>query len=235
VKNLAIIRDSVIESLSNYFPSDDYRLDDLFIEDKIIDIRSELIKQYIEASKRVPIGFYQKILCIELKCKNAAECVTGFPHPSIVWYFETPSIISDNIKGVSIKYLGGLDMLSPFKPIGLSTFGEIGLSGLLYHPNITYYTYSGVNENGQHEILVKNPPTGGSKYFGMIALFADPISAAQLCNTSHTDEFIPREYIYKIELLVKKDILSTLGIPLDKINNATDNTTDGQIRQDKSE
>ena len=213
--------------------SDDTLLpDEEWILDKMNDVRANIIREVFTQTRKLDDMLYQQRDCIELECREIV-CVTDLPYRSergesisdrdiksgdIQYFIHLPEL-QGGIGWHNIKYLGLSDYKTGFERKSLIGFNNH--EGALYTGREPAYTITdGIqSENGGPEALVRNAPTAGVKFLGIIAIFSGPTT---LCDTRLEDDYpLTDDLINRLELLVVRDILSTLGLPLDAYNDAS--------------
>jgi hypothetical protein len=208
-KSLEKIIYSIKEELSGYIITDDTLYDDEYIKDKIMSAREAIIKD-LYRNKLLNESYYQRLCCLEVNCVEAACNFEGTPIYSGDSYnvIEIPSLI----KGVgwdNIINLGTTDLNIKLQRVTFDGF--MSSDGALY--TSTYPIYTIVD----NKALLKNIPLG-TKFLCGIMLLYDPTEA---CNWEDNKDY-PIDDSYKLEMLVKKDILSVMGIVGDEINDGRD-------------
>lgn len=209
-KTLAEIGYSIRNQVKGHFSSDDERIDILLVYKMMNDVRSVLIQQELRA-KSIDEGFYQEVSCLEVKC-GEIEC-KGLKSGDVEYYVDLPPLelgIAEN----GIKYFGGVDRVSPFNPKSFQ--------GWQY---AKYSKYTGKSPNYTivgDKALLGNLPSTDMKFMSIIGIFEDPIDLG--CYKLKEDDVypIPAYLIHKLELICIKQLLSTINITPDEVNNTTD-------------
>lgn len=208
-KTLQKIIDSIKLDL-HILVDDDLLADaDEFIADKIHAIRETLIREEYDQRRYVDDKYYQFTNCIEVECfKNT--CTIGgitITTPFILWKATLGKLMS-GIAFNDIKYLGTGDFNTPFDRLPFESFALNEGSGI-WTSDLPCYTLVG------EEALFKNLDEKTRLLFGVL-LLSNPVNA---CSYSD-DKIYPVPSEYKLELLVKKDLLQTWNIPVDQLNDA---------------
>lgn len=207
-KTLKQIIDSVKIDLQVF--SDDHKLANLddFIADKIHGLRKTLIRDFYNSNKYVDDSFYQFQNCIEVTCEKKS-CTIGnvtVTTPFVVWKAELPKLMT-GVAWSNIRYLGLMDYSKNFSRVSFDQFRET--SGL-WTENEPQFTLV------ESTILLKNVAET-TKLLGAVLLLDTPLDSCAF--KVSTDPYpVPSEY--HLELLVKKDLLSTWNIPYDEVNDA---------------
>lgn len=197
---------SILESIKGYHITDDNEIPLEWIVKKINDINAILIDEDFKQGKSLE-SYMQKLCCIEVLCERT-EC-EGIPSGDVIFYSEIPRL-NTKIGNKNISYLGLSDMSTSFRRVSYTGF-EIG-NALSY---ATRPIYTVLND----KIYYKNLPTTGIKYLCLVGILNDPTTA---CNWDNDNQY-PSPDVYKLELLVKQDILSTYPkIPKDELNDSRD-------------
>lgn len=210
-KSLAKIIYSIKEQLSAYHVTDDTVYDDEFLADKIADVRSNLI--YDEQQKKsLSDGYYQQICCLEVMCEEKTCTINGVDVSSgdVTYYIDLPAL-NERVGDINIKYLGLTDMLTKFDQKSMDGF--ISLAGSPYTSGRPAYMRVG------KRAYLRNLPTDGTRFLCIIGLLANPVNA---CDFSDEETPYPVPDVFKLELIVKRDILSTYGISADELQDSRD-------------
>lgn len=222
MKTLPAIIDSIKLALSNYNIIDDSKLDNEFIADKINDVRAILINDEFEKKKSVDDLYYQRTECIEVKLDSNKSCEVECEDTGINEIYVTLPALLTRVGWINIKYLGTLDLNKNFTRKSLA--GLLASKFSKWTKNDTIYSVISIDT-----AILRNLscPIG---FVSMIGLFANP---ADVCDYDEGTDMYPVPDPYKLEMIVKQDILSTYGIPRDEKNDARDGTSDGQQQQRK--
>jgi hypothetical protein len=201
---------SVLESIRNFHIVDDNDISIDWIVKKINDINVKLVEADYKSGKNLE-GYMQKQCCIEIICEKQYCTIDGVLVESgdVLWYSDVPTL-NNKIGNGNIAYLGLSDMKTAFRRTSMT--GSTVSGKLEYGNNKTIYNVIG------NKIFYNNLPTTGSKYVCMVGILEDPTTA---CNWDDDDPY-PTPDTYKLELLVKQDIMSSFNIPKDVINDAQD-------------
>lgn len=196
---------SIIESLTGYDLTDDFKIDPEYILDKIHDTRASMIAEEWR-NKMLDDAYYQKVCCIEIECTETTCTVGGVSLPSGTkeFYVDLPGL-NNRIEWDNIAYLGTVDMNNNFNR---KTFdGLMALQGNRWTANQAAYTIVG------NRAFIKNLPTSGTLFLCLVAVLDNPVVA---CDYNEETNPYPVPDAIKLELRVKQDILSTYGLPKDK-------------------
>ena len=212
-KTLWQIRDSIMEALHSYEITDDRVIDPELVEDKIIDLRSSLINEEHKAGP-LDLGYYQIIENLEV-----IYGINTIPVSAGVTVSQTRPLGVVSIPGLDTR-IGRKGVLYFGVPDMSMNFDNKTLLGLISNDSSQYtkkrYCYSIIGE----KVYVKNYGQEGKRFVTVVAVFADPrkIPGFDL----ETSDF-PVSDPQKLELLVIKHFLTTLGFPPDKMNDANVN------------
>jgi len=211
-KSLRDIVNSVKEALTGFNITDDTLYDDMYLQDKIIDVRNTLIKQEIEAGKNMD-AYFQFICCLDIKCLETTCTVGGITvgDGDFKYYIDLPKL-NENIGKKAIKYIGLSDLKTPASLMSIQ--GYISLGGSRYTSNL----FSGTRI--ENRIYLQNITPGLTVLCGLLLLD----NPQESCDFNKDSNF-PVTDVYKLELLVKKDILSTFGINPDQVSDSMDSPT----------
>ena len=218
-KSLKKIVYSIKEALEGYNITDDTVYSNEYIADKVKDVRSTMIIDEIR-NNIVDDGNYSQYCCLEVQCQNKSCTINGqtITSDEIEYYVELPRLVP-NTGWNNIKYFGLIDMKTPFSRKNVDGF--LSLDGNKWTGKDPAYLVV-----DSHAYLA-NLPSSGIKFLCMIALLDDPIDE---CDWDEDDDY-PVSDVFKLEMLVKKDILSTFGIRADVEQDSRDTTpTDTEVK-----
>jgi len=212
IKNKSLLKIiwSVIEQLQNYVVTDDEPWDEEFLIDMANGFRSALIKEQIEQTKMISDSCYQTVSCLEIKCRDL-DCTSNgvvIPSGDKEYYIEIPRLIG-GIGWKDIRFLGTHDYKTQFSRKNI--FGFNTSDGDIYGRSGCVYTVVG------NEVKIKNLPTKGMKYVGLIGLLDNPMTA---CDWDDDNEYpLPNFMVQKLETLMLKQVLAVSGVKRDYNNN----------------
>jgi len=206
-KTLANIVDSIIEYVSGFQVTDDNKFDKDIIADKVHDVRINLIYDELQSKGYIDDGYYVLTRCIkiikeDMICDEEDECANidlG------IWTAEIPTLI-ERVGWANIKYLGTVNFTKSFTRKSLS--GLLAMSGNRYTYDKPAYTLIANNK-----LMFKNVDC--QEVINMLCL---PKIPTQVCDWNDDTPY-PVPDAFKLELIVKKDIFASLGIPADEFNN----------------
>lgn len=215
------IIDSIIEGLSAYNVSDDSVFDRDIIGYKVDAMRETLIRNDYPL---IADNYYQSLCCLEVKCfeQGCAIPEIGFiGSGDILYYVELPKLVTD-VGWRDIKFLGLSDYLTAYTRKTLS--GWQSISGQLYHlNNDVAFTII-----GNRAYFANIDPK--IKFLCLIGLLSNP---AESCSYDPNDDY-PIPDVMKLEIAVKKDILSTYGIIPDTKQDTSGQPTENSISGSKT-
>lgn len=218
-KSLLKIIYSVKEAITNFNVTDDSRFSDEYLADLANAIRLDLIDEDFKA-KRLDDSFYQKLCCIEVECVKEVCVVDGINvSTGHVTYYSNIPALKKKIGWDNIKYIG----------TETTTFGRLALTAFMYADKAPYGNKSPVYTVIGDKVYFKNLPTSGLKYVCIVAVLENP-NDISMCEDALNEDF-PVSDIYKLEYLMKRDILFSLGLPTDRLNNTRDDSVDQQIKK----
>lgn len=198
------------EELSGYIITDDNPFDDDYLIDKINTVREVLIKDHFK-TEGIEGMFYTNICCLEIKCEENGCYLDGtYYRAGTVYSVELPDLIS-SVGWRNILYFGGVDKQSPYTRKTLDGF--MSSSGALWTGHTEMFTIIG------SKAYIKNLKTAGQLYVCLTGLLKDP---RQACDYLDGVTAYPVPDVHKLELLVKKDIMSMYGIMGDVLHDGRD-------------
>jgi|GEM_PF-2288457 len=195
------------EKITNFHPSNDLSVPDLFILEKMNDVRETLIRREQQVKNNLEM-YYQYDCCYQIKCLKTSCTIDGvtFIADGALHYIEMP----DLIPGIEnpITFLGDQDGRK-YSRLSLNSFlkqEHLGAAGML-----PAYTIVG------DKIWMKNATISGKLFACMNVLKKNPLSPCE-----DWDKEYPVPSTYNLELMVTKDILSSYGIHIDATSNESD-------------
>ncbi len=209
-KSLKKIVYSIKEELTGYNITDDVVFSNEYLIDKINDVREVIIKEHFKESG-IDGQFYQTICCLEVKCFEHGCTLNGkfYKSGSIYWYVELPALI-ESVGWKNIMYFGLDDFKTQFARNSFDAY--LSNEGALWTSKMPIYTVV------DGKAILKNLPTPGLRYICIMALLQNPQDA---CNWDEESPY-PVPDVHKLELLVKKDIMSLYGVIPDEKHDARD-------------
>ena len=221
MKTFPAIVDSIKLALSNYAVVDDSKLDYEFIGDKVHDVRAILIQDEIREKKYADDLYYQRTECISVQVDANKSCETECVDTGINEVFVTLPALLTRVGWLNIKYFGLLDMSKNFTRKSLA--GLLASKFSKWTKNDVVYSVI-----SQDRAIIKNLICPIEKVT-VIALFANPVD---VCDYNVGEDMYPVPDPYKLEMIVKQDILSTYNIPRDEKNDAR-HSEEGFVTQRK--
>lgn len=186
-----------------------------YLYDKINGIRASLIRETLKEDGSLDSSFYQDY---GFDVETLQEFHFNITSSVKTFYLDLPFLVP-GIGMKSLRYVGDDDFTTPGFKIG--SMSEMQSSdGALYTSQKPIASVIG------NKCILKNIPKGTRKLF-VIGLYMNPLDVVGFDENSP----YPVPSTYKLEMLVKKDLLSTWGFPLDVLKSMNDETVMGQ-RQD---
>jgi len=216
-KSLIRIVESIKEDLSAHHITDDIKLDDEFLIDKINGVRASLIRKEL-AVGRLSQDYYQELCCIEVTCEEKG-CYIGetfYKSGTVIWKAEIPGLMN-GVGSKNLLAVGNDNMLVGYND-GSNVFHRTSVQNFMLSKGQRMLAHKKTYTNLGSTLYLKNLPQD-TRFICAIALLFNPVLA---CNYYEDEDNYPVPSELGLETLVKKDILSTFGIPPDKINDADD-------------
>ncbi len=190
-----------------------------YLIDKVIGINNSLIRELFLNGSAIDRSFYTKTDCVEVELENKTCTINGIVFTSKVDLYKAtvPRLIS-GIGGKELLYVGDDTLMNGYGIKSLSGFQS--LDGNVYTGKNAACTLLG------NELLLKNIPTG-VKRLTLIGLFGDPTELGDY----DYDAGFNTPSTYKLEMLIKKDLVATWGLPLDTFKSENDETVEGKAVQ----
>lgn len=208
---LAEIRHSIIDQVSGRFPSDDSRLRFAFIEKLMADKRAVLLAEAMKGRISLEDDWYTVVDCLEVKC-GPVSC-KGYSSSRTEHYVTMPSVFGGRY---GIRFFG--------TPAG-HAFEEFPLFSFLAGNTRILGKSQPVYTVIDDKAIIRNLPYG-LKMIRVIAILKEPHKDDESisCLPAREDEEypMPMQLVHKLELLVIKQLLSTLPIPPDIANDGAD-------------
>jgi hypothetical protein len=199
-QKIAIIK----EKLTGYNVRNTFPLTDEMLIDRLDVIRELLIQQNKNALNDM---FYTSTCCIDVECEGFG-CTIGdeFIESGVsLFSSDLPALIT-GVGNNDIKYLGTIGYGNAYDRSTLANF--INNKYSRWTSRRIIYTIVG------NKIYYKNIPSGLNKIC-IVGLFKNPVS---LCDYNLRESEYPVPHEYKLELLVVQDILTSMGIFPDELN-----------------
>lgn len=173
-----------------------------YIIDKIHAIRASLIRESYNDTNKIDKQYYT-LWQDEIVCQHRSAIINGlvFTSKTDLYTVELPALIQD-VGERNISILGNTDFSTVFVMKTLS-----GFNAQMYN---IYTNHIPVGTLISNTLLLKNVPSRMVAIFGYILPY-DPTEIDGFTN----DSDYPCPSIYKLEMLLKKDILSSWNLPLD--------------------
>lgn len=206
-KTLAKIIDSIKIDLKVFV--DDHWLANLdeFLADKIDGINNTLIRQEFNNKGFVDEAYYQEHNCLEVECHENSCTIENvvFKFKGELHKVSFPRLLS-GIGDKNIFYFGMMDLMHNFTR---GSFDDLhAIEYRRYTSTDPVYTTIG------DHALIRNLPKGVAR-LSLVGLFASSVDA---CTFDKDTTPYPTPSEYNLELLVKKDLLSTWNIPFEERN-----------------
>lgn len=210
-KTLLQIVEAIKEDISGYKITDDFEIPDDLIAEKCHDVREVLIQEAVRNGE-LDDKYYQRVCCLEVTCHRHGCTVNGvfIPSSEITWEVELPPRIHVP-DWKDILYFGTDQFNMNWGRKKVQDW--LDLSGNIVTSTLPTYTTVG------DTAWLKNSPTSDLKFLCAILLLRDPTTA---CDWKDDESEYPVPNDYKIQLLVKQDILQTHPRFRDIMHNGTD-------------
>lgn len=199
---------SVIEDVKGYNVTDDNLLHPDLIASLLNSIRMTLIGQ----EKMLHSSYFQRYPCLEVKCEKGSCVVDGLRVYGDKIYYVDPPPILQSLGKASISFLGSEGFKVRYSEIDITQFDKS--DHMPYGLNNKFFARVG------GRIFLKNYNPDDGKKLLLIALFSDPRDVLTCIEGDDIEYPVPSEY--KLRIMAKKDILSSLGIPGDINDDAAD-------------
>lgn len=178
-----------------------------FIADKIHAFNQTLIRQQFTRTRKIDENLFSKVDCLETECVSTTCTIDGvtFTSKSDMFTVTIPDLV-EGVGAMNIKYFGKVNFSE--------NFTKKSIQGLKYMEGNLYTGHKPAYARVGNTFLIKNLPTQGTRVLSALLLLKNQVTA---CNWKSTDEYkTPSES--QLQILVKKDLLSTWNIPYDEVN-----------------
>ena len=192
--------------------SDDSLLSDKWVKDQIVAVRNILIRETYN-SRATMDQFYQEIQYPSIQSVDSVS-IGGltFHLDDKKWYVTIPSTVAD-IGWTDLKFVGDWDYTRSYNRLTFDAFRLIDYDR--YTSTDPCYTYV--------ESSLKLRNIYGVENITVIGIFEDPRNIEGF--NDKTSIFpLPDVLIPKLELIVTKNILEKMTVPVDVVNDRIDNT-----------
>ncbi len=202
--SLKAIIDSTKEIVSNFNLTDTFPVDDEWMMDKCDTIRELLIQQN---SKKLQQSMYQLVPCLEIVDVKPGCTINGIyiPTGDVMHKIVLPELVQ-GLGDDTIRYFGEADFKNSFTNRPIEAF-QREIRDRWTNRSIKYAIIG-------NEAYLKNIPCG-MKLAWLVAIVKHPTS---VCGYEVETSEYPCPAEYKLELLLAQDILSSLGIQRDELN-----------------
>lgn len=213
------IIDSLLQEVTKFKMTDDNALitSRQWLSDKIDSYRATVLKKAILERKKIPSA-YQVVNCLEPECLGIECEIEGIQikADADIWKVEIPELMDFS---KSIKYFGLSDLQNPYD--------EVDIFGMSVRKNRFGRKIRNFTRVGNY-IYYEN--FDGTRIFTLIGIMAYP---SNVCGFQINDPYpLGIEYEQQLELLVKKDLFTMLGIPIDEFDDTKDMA--GQPKQQQN-
>ena len=202
--SLKAIIDSTKETVSNFNLTDTFPVDDEWMMDKADTIRELLIQQNV---KKIQQSMYQLITCLEIEQVQPGCTINGIyvPTGGILHKVVLPELVQ-GIGDQAIRYFGLADFKGSFTNRPIETFQK-EVRDRWTNKQIKS-AFIG------RDAYLKNVPCGMQRVW-LVAIVKHPRT---ICDYDDETSDYPCPAEYKLELLLAQDILSSMGIDRDELN-----------------
>lgn len=214
----------VQEELANFHLTDDFEIHPKYLVELANTMRASLIKEEIR-EKGINSMYYQRVCCLEVECHRMGCTIDGVfvPSSSVIWEVKLPPLVQE-AGDKAILYIGTDEFKQGWAPLSFAAW--MSIEGNQWTSLMASYTRIG------ESVWIKNAPTSDLKYICAIVLMLNPTDA---CDWNDETTQYPVPDVYKLKILMKKDILSTYGLPKDKQHDATDTGNVAMPKQQENE
>ena len=197
-KTLDEIVESILEQLSGYHLNNDFPIDPDFLKSKIIEINGSLMRDEYSSTMKLSEQFYFPYFCNKVECVGYTCVIDGIVvKKKLPIYKVSMEYMQTGIGWADIAYFGLPNMRRNFKRTNIN-----GLSSMEYR---TWTGARSVYAKSGKDLYIINLPTSGTRILASMIVYADPRKSP---GWNDATSILPTPSNYKLELLVKRDILS---------------------------
>lgn len=196
---------SVIEFVSGFNVTDDSPYDEVLIGKKVDDVRATLIQQEYTQLRRINDLFFQQMDAVILK-----EGIDPKDESPIQSFFVEFQELLPSVGWANIKYLGTKTMREKYNRRSIDGF-SVGENRRWSSGEVDYFVV------GPNRAFIRNEKT--TTDITIIGLFKSPTEVPGMT----WDSIYPTPDPFRLEMIVKQDILSGIGIKSDEKNDARHN------------
>lgn len=223
-KSLKAIVFSIMESISKFHITDDHDISEEWIMKKVDDVNGIILKDYMKQGLSLD-GFYKSTCCITVACEEPYCTIDGqdIYSGTVRWYSDLPAV-QESLGWKAIRYLGRDTFQNAFTRV--TQEGFISSDGAEWTGDKpTYFTIG-------NRAYFKNLSTTGISRICLIAILQNPTS---ICDYEDATDIYPTPDPFKLEMIVKQDILAMYGITKDEQADTRDTTGNQPIQQPKQQ
>jgi hypothetical protein len=178
-----------------------------------------LIKNRLRESRSLDEQLYQEICCLEVKCREVI--CNGKKSGAKEFFVEIPLL--EAVGPYAIKYFGTVDRLTPFNR--RNYLGKLFGNASPWTGKKPFYTLVG------EEAVLGNLPTTAFKYMCGIFLLEDPLNGKCFMQTENDNYPVSMNMAHELELIVIKQLMSTINIRPDTQNTTRDDSPANPTQQ----
>lgn len=204
------LRSSIRGQIRGQVPSDETRYRDRFLDHEIRAVRSQLIKEFARRNVGIPNDFYQRICCLEVQCDQII--CNGVPLPHNTPYIQLPSL--ENVP-FNPAYIGTVD--------GRWQFSRIPFTSFHFYTGGSFNRMQPAFALIEDKALLKLPhQLAEVKTLCLYGILEDPTEDTCITLTENDPYPLPNNLVHQLEIMVLKQLMSTLSIPADTENSSAD-------------
>ena len=207
---IAQLRNSVRNQALGQIPTDDSRLTDRFIDYLVRSVRSRMVISDSERGTGIDQAYYQQVDCIEVKC-GKVSC-PGIGEDDDLQYADI-SVVESGRDGIA--FLGTIDG---------DAIQRRSLTSFIHAIDPRFGVKKGIYTVIKDRLVFKYLPAGVSR-LRMHAVLEDPMAKTCMPLAENDPYPMPNNRVHELEVLCLKQLISTLPIQPDTVNDARDTAT----------
>lgn len=204
------LRSSIRNQIIGQVGTDDTRYRSLFIDHEIRAVRSILINQQGRSGLGVDPAYYQELTCLTIE-EGSVVC-EGYDSGESLLYVTMPAV--EGLRG-AIAYLGTIDGRTAFQRRSISSF----MSKATPRFCKPFPNYAIIGDRA----YVRDVPSG-LEFLRMVAVLEDPAKNKCVTDFERQPYPIPQNRVHELEVICIKQLLATLPIQPDSLNDAADSS-----------
>lgn len=200
-KTLNQIIETLMEEISSFKLNDDFPIDPDMLKDTVVGINGSLMREEYDRLGYLSEQFYMPYFCNQVECLGINCNINGVViERKLPIYKVTMEILQTGIGWSDVLYFGLSGMKKNFHRVSVGELATI--NDRTFTAGRPAYAKSG------SDFWIVNLPSSGTRLLTSMVIYADPRKSP---GWSDEKSIFPTPSNYKLEMLVKKDIIPSLG------------------------